>query len=160
MATSSFSVHLVDASISDRLPFIYGVFVVSYRSLYVGQTYGRGGALARLAQHLTDDGNSSLLARLALVRRLEKVRLTGEKISFIAFALPNHKAFSSSASEHREAIEFLVWRGVIEYVTDQRLDIGVISIARNNPYSETRFIKSAAQSALDAFQSWLHKISK
>ncbi len=136
---------IFDATTAKRSQFLYTIYGVleNHATLYVGQTRAKAGPLGRLTQHLSDTYGNTYLQRLADVYHYEEVPL--EKVEFVAVRFTPTKMFQIDSPAYREAVENLVQQKLLNWVTDQKLKITIVSRTRGNAYSKHQDIQKEAK---------------
>ena len=134
-------------------PFIYAIYSSEFSSLYIGQTMNANGALARLAQHLSNGWSNTYKQRLRSVFNLETVMLN--TVNFTALNLSNKKSFHSKARDYREAVETLVQYSMINRTKEIPFDFTVISRVKLNPYCNLKYVQDEAKTISDKLCLWL-----
>ena len=144
-----------DVNIAKQNPFLYLIYGIFEKdvALYVGQTRGRTGALGRLSQHLSDTPWNTYLQRLSDFYRYEEVQL--EKVDLVAIRFAEKKMFEAKSADYREAVEDLVQCRLIDWVTEHRLAVGVVSRTRPNSYSNLQEIQAEANRISETLESWI-----
>ena len=144
---------IFDTSIAKHNSFlytIYGIFA-NRATLYVGQTNGKMGALGRLAQHLSDTHGNTYIQRLANLYHYEEVEL--ERTDLVAVRFTSERMFQLDSPIYREAVEDLVQRRLINWVTEQQLEICIVSRTRPNSYNKLQNVQDEAKRICNVLES-------
>ena len=143
---------IFDATIAKRSQFLYTIYGVleNHATLYVGQTRAKVGPLGRLTQHLS---GSTYLQRLSDLYHYEEVPL--EKVEFVAVRFTPVRMFQIESRAYREAVENLVQQRLLNWVTDQKLQIAIVSRTRGNAYNKLQDIQAEAERISCALEPWI-----
>ena len=115
-----------------------------------GQSYG---ALGRLSQHLSEDYNcNTFRQRIEIIYK--RNNHICENIHFLSTPLLPLKVFSTSASDYREAVEYIVQDKLINFLVNQELQYHCVSRVRPSGYGEEKFIKEEAERVFENFSKW------
>ena len=146
---------IFDVTIAKRSQFLYTIYGVleNRATLYIGQTRAKTGPLGRLTQHLSDTYGNTYLQRLSDLYHYEEVPL--EKVEFVAVRLTPARMFQIDSPVYREAVENLVQRRLLNWVTEQRLKITIVSRTRGNAYNKLQDIQAEADRIANALESWI-----
>ena len=146
---------IFDVTIAKQSQFLYTIYGVldNHATLYVGQTRAKAGPLNRLTQHLSDSYGNTYLQRLSHLYHFEEVPL--EKVEFVAVRFTPAKMFQIESSAYREAVENLVQLRLLNWVTDQKLKITIVSRTRGNAYNRLQEIQAEADRISGALESWI-----
>ena len=144
-----------DATIAKRSRFLYAICGVLDNSvtLYVGQTRAVTGALGRLAQHLSDSNSNTYLQRLSDIYRYQEIQL--ERVDLVAITFSQSKMFWIDSPEYREAVEDLVQRRLLNWLSENKLNICIVSRTYPNPYNKLKYVREEADKISIALQSWI-----
>ena len=148
---------IFDATIAKRSQFLYTIYGVleNHATLYVGQTRAKAGPLHRLTQHLSDTYGNTYLQRLSDLYHYEEVPL--EKVEFVAVRFTPARMYQIESPAYREAVENLVQRSLLNWVTDQKLKITIVSRTRGNAYNKLQDIQAEADRIYGDLKSWILK---
>ena len=143
---------IFDATIAKRSQFLYTIYGVleNHATLYVGQTRAKIGPLGRLTQHLS---GSTYLQRLSDLYHYEEVPL--EKVKFVAVRFTPARMFQIDSSAYREAVENLVQLRLLNWVTEQKLKITIVSRTRGNGYNKRQDIQAEADRIFNDLEPWI-----
>jgi hypothetical protein len=113
---------------------VYAVYARAIGALYIGQTCNPGGALGRLAQHLSWDTDSNTFRRRVLkVFNLDEIEL--RDVLMIGVPLPDETRYQGKARDYREAVESLVHDHVLDLLTQNDQEkLCLLSRAYRHPY--------------------------
>lgn len=125
--------------------FLYVWFSVQERFFYVGQSNNRLGSFARAGQHVSSRGTLRARVEGEFGIALEDV----SDLTLLSFRLPSLPDLTSVESSYREAIEFLVQKGINE----RRLELGrgfqVVSIIRYTDAAGFTLLKQISDYIVD-----------
>ena len=144
--------HTTIAKQNSFLYTIYGVFA-NRATLYVGQTRGQTGALGRLAQHLSNTQGNTYIQRLSDLYHYEEA--VPGRTDFVAVRFTPEKMFQIDSPVYREAVEDLVQRRLLNWVTEQKLEICIVSRTRPNSYNKLQNVQEEAERISTALEFWI-----
>ncbi|MYB64028.1 hypothetical protein F4X73_05015 [Candidatus Poribacteria bacterium] len=146
---------IIDTTIAKQKSFLYSIYGVfaDRATLYIGQTIGKTGALGRLAQHLSDAHGNTYCQRLSHLFHYEEVEL--ERTDLVAVRFANERIFEIDSPVYREAVEDLVQRILINWVTEQELAICIVSRTRPNSYNKLENIQKEASRISKVLEPWI-----
>jgi hypothetical protein len=121
------------------------------RIAYVGQTAGERGVLARWSDHL-GSSSSSFWRRVLERGDCDVDSITDLEV--FAAELGEDAQWNSIEASHREAVEYLVQRGLRLVSGDLVPYLRVISHVRANETCSLESVRQKAEVVLDAFLTW------
>ena len=144
---------IFDYTTAKESQFLYTIYGLldNQATLYVGQTRAKAGPLHRLTQHLSDTYGNTYLQRLSALYHYEEVPL--EQVEFVAVRFTPERMFQIESSVYREAVENLVQLRLLNWVTDQKLRITIVSRTRGNAYNKLPDIQAEADRIYDDLKS-------
>lgn len=146
---------IFDVTIAKQSQFLYTIYGIlgNRATLYVGQTRSKARPLGRLTQHLSDTYGNTYLQRLSDLYHYEEV--SPGKVNFVAIRFTPEKMFQIDSPVYREAVEDLVQRRLINWITEQKLEISIISRTRGNAYNKLQDIQEEADRIFSALEAWI-----
>lgn len=151
MENNVLEIHIEDASISNKKPYVYILYSHEYNSLYVGETYSSRGALGRLSEHLSDASGNTFSQKIESLKNIKKI--TFGKVSFGAISLGTRSDFRSKG--HREGVEMLLQYKLINKIADAPFNVAVVSAQSNSSYADVSFVKAKSDEVLEQIYLWL-----
>jgi hypothetical protein len=134
---------------SSEHAYIYIWVSKNNKFVYVGQTASSTGTLGRAAQHVAADGVLRRKVNEETGLALEEVR----DLKCWSYKLPEHTEFTSTGSSYREAVEYLVQRGILDVRSEIEPSVSPISDVRYSNRANIDLVESCAQEILDEFMS-------
>jgi hypothetical protein len=121
--------------------YIYILYSLNQRALYVGQTAERHGVIGRLCGHIATDGT----LRTRLYEHGVELNEVDD-LTVFAYCLPEDPRYIGIESAYRQGVEFLVQKGLRMGGGPLHLPLRIVSnIAYNDAAAQPMVIRAADQ---------------
>lgn len=155
--TELFQVTVKDTTTFSTNAYVYLIYSPDFKSIYIGQTRAKYGALQRLSQHLADHEGNTFQQKLCAFFDYEAVNL--QQVEFAACPLSSRREFQGRARDYREAVEYLTQMRIIEFIRRHSVRVGCISHVAPNRYSKLSFVIDETERVVGSLGDWLLKVA-
>jgi len=147
-----YEVTVHDASVSEKNAYIYLIYSREFNVVYVGETYNRKGALARLSQHLSNHGKGKQF-RDKVEDFINHDFVSFNKIHFAAFPLVGKENYENKS--YREAVELNTFKNILNKIDNSEIHPVVISRHTSSSHSDLPFIQDQSLRVTNLLFDWL-----
>jgi hypothetical protein len=128
---------------ANKIPYVYAGLALNVRALYVGETRSSQGVSGRIAQHISETSSNTFKKRVCALLNYEKITL--EDIFFFAVPLSKYRGFWLDSNEYRRAVEYLVQNEILNFLSQEKKNILLVSRVTANGYCNTELVKNEAR---------------